>query len=81
MHSSEVNKVSHKWWSSLQTAGRADSAAKFETFLVSLIYAEVIREESTKIQQSKHIWSDNLYSKQINLLRKIYYLLFSFENY
>lgn len=81
MHSSEVNKVSHKWWSSLQTAGRADSAAKFETFLVSLIYAEVIREESTKIQPSKHIWSDNLYSKKINLLRKIYYLLFSFENY
>lgn len=64
---SEVNKVSHKWWSSLQTAGRADSAAKFETFLVSLIYAEVIREESTKIQQSKHIWSDNLYSKKKNI--------------
>lgn len=62
MHSSEVNKVSHKWWSSLQTA-----AAKFETFLVSLIYAEVIREESTKIQQSKHIWSDNLYSKKKNI--------------
>lgn len=57
------------------------SAAKFETFLVSLIYSEVIREESTKIQQSKHIWSDNLYSKKINLLRKIYHLLFSFENY
>lgn len=49
---SEVNKVSHKWWSSLQTAGRADSAAKFETFLVSLIYTEVIREESTKLQPS-----------------------------